>query len=437
MRDECLFIEVPCKYEYIGCEARMLRKEMTAHEENYILHLHMTLSTVIKLEATTVRLQEKVVELQDENITVKGMQATASAEFREAKSKLRDELQATIVELQGTVAKLQNEMNISQATASAEFKEANKQLKAMIIELQGTVKRLQDENTGLQVELINLKDREANLQGKIKASQDAASAEFKEAKDKLKATIVELQDTVAKLQDENKAMKILQDTASAECKKADGELTATIQGTVANLQKENTDLKNRLSKLQDEMKTDNARLVVNMAELKHEIGNLMTFEVSEYQKKKEGNKLFISPSFYTSPNGYHMAVRVDANGGGDGKGTHVSVYAPILEGKYDAELKWPFIGKVTLTLLNQLEDNNHHIIAVPFTAEANTQAMKSPRGAGARGRKRFIPHFKLFHDPVENTQYLKDDTLYFRVLVEVADHKPWLQCTVKLPSQET
>ena len=53
------------------------------------------------------------------------------------------------------------------------------------------------------------------------------------------------------------------------------------------------------------------------------------------------------------------------NGDGDGEGTHVSVYTLILEGKHDARLiKWPFIGEVNLTLLNQLEDESHHIKTV-------------------------------------------------------------------------
>ena len=52
-------------------------------------------------------------------------------------------------------------------------------------------------------------------------------------------------------------------------------------------------------------------------------------------------------------------------------------------------------------------------------------------GVGALGfLSGFIPHSALGHDPVKNTQYLKDDTLYFRVFVEVVDHKPWLQCAI-------
>ena len=47
------------------------------------------------------------------------------------------------------------------------------------------------------------------------------------------------------------------------------------------------------------------------------------------------------------------------------------------------------------------------------------------------GRHHLIPHSQLGRDPVKNTQYLKDDTLYFRVSVDIPDYKPWLhvQCT--------
>ncbi len=59
-----------------------------------------------------------------------------------------------------------------------------------------------------------------------------------------------------------------------------------------------------------------------------------------------------------------MKIGVCANGRGDGEGSHVSVYALVIEGKYDAELNWPFLGKVTVELLNQLEDKNHHSSAI-------------------------------------------------------------------------
>ncbi len=103
---------------------------------------------------------------------------------------------------------------------------------------------------------------------------------------------------------------------------------------------------------------------------------------------------------------------------------YLSVFVYIIKGKYDDELNWPFVGKVTFELLNQLEDENHYYMEGPFTLECNTNA-----GSG-RGYLKYISHSKLSCDSASNTQYLKDDTLYFRISVEVSDHKPWLECTV-------
>ena len=146
--------------------------------------------------------------------------------------------------------------------------------------------------------------------------------------------------------------------------------------------------------------------------------NNQIFVLSDYKKKKESSTSFQFPSFYTHPNGYHMQLEVHANGyNSSGRGVHVSVFTLILEGKYDAGLKWPFIGKVAITLLNQLEDENHRTQIRTFDATDNACATSVWGG-------RFIQQSELTQSA--NTQYLKDDTLYFRLSVEVANLKQWL-----------
>ena len=140
---------------------------------------------------------------------------------------------------------------------------------------------------------------------------------------------------------------------------------------------------------------------------------LETFKLPDYQKKKESCVEFQFPPFYTHPNGYRLALLVDPDGHDDGKGTHLSVYAPVVRGEYNAVLEWPLLGKVTCTLLNQLEDKNHHTGVINFTTTRNAHV-----GGTTWGFTKFIPHSALAHDPVMNTQYLKNDTLYFKVAVE-------------------
>ena len=68
-------------------------------------------------------------------------------------------------------------------------------------------------------------------------------------------------------------------------------------------------------------------------------GGSMTYSVSEFENLRKNCEEFFSSPFYT----HLMTLEVDANGYGRGEGTHVSVFAAILEGEYDAELKWPFV----------------------------------------------------------------------------------------------
>jgi hypothetical protein len=147
------------------------------------------------------------------------------------------------------------------------------------------------------------------------------------------------------------------------------------------------------------------------------------YALSDFQKKKDTNSTytFSDQPFYTHPNGYHMTLTVLANGCGSNEGTHVSASGMIVKGKYDNELKWPFVGSVTITLLNQLEDKNHH------TKTVNFRIRNDKKVGDDWGRPQFIRHSALAHTPAKNIQYLKDDTLYFKMSVVVADHKPWLE----------
>ena len=171
----------------------------------------------------------------------------------------------------------------------------------------------------------------------------------------------------------------------------------------------------------DKINMDSTRTIKDNKTLKDE--EPMVFKVTGYNTKKAADSLFFSDSFYTNSGGYKMCIRVDADGEGSGSGTHVSVFAKFLEGAYDASLSWPFMGNVTFMLLNQLADDNHHSKTLEYETKYNAIVGSS------LGYSQFISHSALSHDPVKNTQYLKNDTLYFRVTVVVGDHKPWLVCT--------
>ena len=155
-----------------------------------------------------------------------------------------------------------------------------------------------------------------------------------------------------------------------------------------------------------------------------------TFRMTNYQKHKEDGDEFYSAPFYTSPTGYKMCISVYANGNGVGKGSHVSVFSNLMKGDNDDSLTWPFTGSITFELLNQLEDKNYHTGTLNKLPEKNgKRVVKGETGIG-HGYSQFISHTELNYNADNNCQYLKDDTLIFRVSVKVPDYKPWLECTV-------
>ena len=40
--------------------------------------------------------------------------------------------------------------------------------------------------------------------------------------------------------------------------------------------------------------------------------------------------------------------------------THISIFACLMRGDYDNDLRWPFDGDIVVELLNWREDNHHY-----------------------------------------------------------------------------
>ena len=168
------------------------------------------------------------------------------------------------------------------------------------------------------------------------------------------------------------------------------------------------------------------KLQQKMMEMEQRINQLEhqkhhTFKVKSFTTLKSQDKPFFSQDYYLK--GYKIRMGVWTNGYSNAKGTHVSVYAFLEKGKYDDHLTWPFTGTITTELLNQLEDKNH------FSREL-TIYTKREKDGNILGRgvcTHFISHT---YKSGKNCQYLKDDTLVFRVSINIPDHKPWLDCTI-------
>ena len=156
------------------------------------------------------------------------------------------------------------------------------------------------------------------------------------------------------------------------------------------------------------------------------------FTIMNFIKIKESNAEWISPPFYTHPHGYKLCLVVYPNGLYRGKGTHMSVFLSLLEGKYDNCLSWPMEVSVIIELLNWREDKGHHEQTVMFNSDHRdvyNQVTKEGIKLSPLYTK-FINHSTLYYRAATNTEYLRDDCLRLNVTETAVHHAhPSLQET--------
>ena len=150
----------------------------------------------------------------------------------------------------------------------------------------------------------------------------------------------------------------------------------------------------------------------------HNHAGIVPVEITmlNFTEHKEHNRSYSSLPFYSHPQGYKLWLRVDANGR-----RHVSVGIGLMKGEYDEYLEWPFQGSFSVQLLNHIEDKGHHEMVIPFTDKTpadtcgRVTSTEKPRSECVWGSDRFIAHHELSYKQATNCQYLRHDSLHFRV----------------------
>ena len=81
--------------------------------------------------------------------------------------------------------------------------------------------------------------------------------------------------------------------------------------------------------------------------------------MDKFQEHSAEDKVWFSPPFTTHPNGYQMCLKVDSNGFGPGRSTHLCVAVRLMKGENDDHLSWPLEGSLLVQLINQKHDKQH------------------------------------------------------------------------------
>ena len=141
----------------------------------------------------------------------------------------------------------------------------------------------------------------------------------------------------------------------------------------------------------------------------------------EFQAHLDEKRMWESQGFYTHEFGYRICLRVHPHGRSSGEGEYVSCYIHLKSGHFDEQLTWPFKGVVTVALRNQVEDYNHVEKEFKFLTclcmGYNHMPNEESVNVCGIGDPQFIRQRTLQKED-ENTQYLKDDELVFKISYE-------------------
>ncbi len=125
-----------------------------------------------------------------------------------------------------------------------------------------------------------------------------------------------------------------------------------------------------------------------------------------------------SRPFYSSPSGYKMRARLYLHGDGNARRTHMSLFFVLMRGPNDAILKFPFNYKVTFCLYDQTPQQRHIIDS--FRPDIKSNSFQRPRSEMniASGIPKFFP---LAMIQQEGNPYVRDDTMFIKVMVDFGD----------------
>ena len=124
-----------------------------------------------------------------------------------------------------------------------------------------------------------------------------------------------------------------------------------------------------------------------------------------------------SEPFTTGPNGYRLSMWAYLNGRGKGLDKCLAVYVRIMAGEYDPILQWPVKPCYTFQLISQAQEANKRLdlVRVRDLSIKHNGIMKPQKDD-----KSIIVGFDDFivHEDIEKKEYLADDSLFIRCIVE-------------------
>ncbi|XP_015596117.1 TNF receptor-associated factor 6 [Cephus cinctus] len=195
------------------------------------------------------------------------------------------------------------------------------------------------------------------------------------------------------------------------------QLLKSLYERIVVLEQQNRELNIMLSNQRNQLTTMQTSIRFNNEEmnLKHcnglYIWRLASFADKLETMRSDPLKMFYSPGFYTSPNGYKICARINISS----KNPHfLSLLVHLMHSKNDDALDWPFNGLISFVLVHASDSERN--IRETAASKPELEAFRKPTSE-LNKRSFGYTEFVAVRDLDD---FLQDDSLIFRIEVRSA-----------------
>ena len=443
---------VDCEYKAAGCKVRTLRKDMQVHlKENVVEHLALVADSrqiddqcqanggigLNYQEIQMTALDKKQGKL--ERRLEQAERTLRDVDYKAQNSKVPQQIKA----LQQQCAKLEQKQEDVRNTASYQGTMASQKIVQVKEELRSTIaeqrremaqlgqqqgqstevqqeqfaelrQKLQENSEGVEQQITELKRDDENVRDRMAQDKDELMATVTQEKQALKDEMIEtltreirdLKASLNAISRENQALRKENVKFDERIAKLTNDLHQANESSENQLVEMQQLQDRKMLQLQKEHNQDLSLIRRSMiTSVKIPCEQTMT----NFEDRKLSNTPWYSEPFTTPSLDYKFCLVVYANGCGPSEGTHVSIYAHLMEGSA-SETVWPAGGEVMVTLVNhgQLGDRGNNPVNIPLSSEVPNPPERRTPGIN------LVSHRKLCSRTAD-IAYLQNDQLRLRI----------------------
>ena len=377
LSNDCPLTVVNCDFQYAGCEVQLPRKDMPAHLQENFTHVSLLAAINQKLAEKLLKKDEEISKLSQE---LKETVAKLDKKEREHQQQLEQEISQRVRELRQEIDR------------NSEEKAATTQ------EIQLEIDQLRNKQAtdakSLAQDMIDMKEKQEHDRMELDKREEAHEQQLKQQTSSVHELTTTLRQEIDRSREERATMK-------EEIQVKMNQLRQKQETDTKRLTEDMTDVREK--QLKD--RTELERQATTLERVDTHIG-LVPFKITmpDFEKHKAVSDEWYSEPFYTHPRGYKMCLRVDANGNGMAKHSHISVFAHLMRGMFDEHLEWPLLCDITIELLDR-KGNTAHCNVLEFGRSEGRGSFRVTESEIAEygwGANFFISHTELYHNTLIN-----------------------------------